>query len=199
MNARHAHFSSLYRANDDPWQVATRWYERRKRAVLLSMLPQQQFVRAFEPACGNGELTLELARRCEHVVASDLSAEVINITRRRTEHLRNVEIDVRELPHDWPVGKFDLIVLSEFLYYVAADQLPLLIQFAAEALSAQGVLVACHWRSDAGDRCASTEQIHMMIDACDGLHKLARHEERDFLLEIWSPDPHSVLEREATE
>ncbi|MFA9438466.1 class I SAM-dependent methyltransferase [Uliginosibacterium sp. sgz301328] len=199
MNTRHEHFSSLYRASADPWQVCTRWYERRKRAALLAMLPRAQFRRAFEPACGNGELTLELARRCDRVIAGDLTADAVAIARQRTGHLSNVEIDVREVPSDWPEGNFDLIVLSEFLYYVAIEKLPGLVHQATGSLSEQGVIVACHWRPDSADRSATTEQIHSLFDVCESLHKLARHEERDFLLEMWSPDGRSVMEREARE
>jgi len=32
-------FESMYRADSDPWQVQTSWYERRKLAVLLASLP----------------------------------------------------------------------------------------------------------------------------------------------------------------
>lgn len=37
--AASAHFSALYRGGDDPWQVRQRWYEQRKRALMLACLP----------------------------------------------------------------------------------------------------------------------------------------------------------------
>ena len=34
--SRMGYFAALYGANGDPWQVRTRWYERRKTALLLA-------------------------------------------------------------------------------------------------------------------------------------------------------------------
>ena len=62
---RGSYVEPLYRQDADPWRVRQRWYEERKRALLLASLPQRRYRHAYEPGCGNGELTAELARRCE--------------------------------------------------------------------------------------------------------------------------------------
>ena len=66
-----AHFQALYSGSDDPWRVRDSWYEQRKRAVLLAALPRQRYASAYEPGCGNGELTAALAQRCVSLLASD--------------------------------------------------------------------------------------------------------------------------------
>ena len=53
----HAHFEALYAADEDPWAVRAAWYERRKRAVLLACLGKERYRSAFEPGCGNGEMS----------------------------------------------------------------------------------------------------------------------------------------------
>ena len=64
-----ARFAELY-AGGDPW-AGDSWYEVRKRAVVLAALPRERYRRAFEPGCGAGELTAELAGRCDVVHSSD--------------------------------------------------------------------------------------------------------------------------------
>jgi LmbE family N-acetylglucosaminyl deacetylase len=67
-----ARFAELYADGADPWRAGS-WYERRKRAVVLASLPRERYRRAFEPGCGTGELTRELAARCDAVLASGWS------------------------------------------------------------------------------------------------------------------------------
>jgi hypothetical protein len=38
-----AHFQQLYEQADDPWQVRQRWYEQRKRSLLLASLPAPRY------------------------------------------------------------------------------------------------------------------------------------------------------------
>ena len=42
MNTRlpDAYFDGMYAGGDDPWQLSTRWYEQRKYAITLAMLPR---------------------------------------------------------------------------------------------------------------------------------------------------------------
>ena len=51
---RGAYFEQLYCQDADPWLVRQRWYEERKRALLLASLPQRRYRHAYEPGCGNG-------------------------------------------------------------------------------------------------------------------------------------------------
>ena len=54
-------FDALYRADPDPWEVGSSWYERRKLSVLLASLPRQHYAVAWEPGCGPGLTTTALA------------------------------------------------------------------------------------------------------------------------------------------
>jgi len=96
------YFDGLYAQSDDPWLLRERWYERRKRALTLAMLPDERYVRAFEPGCANGELTAALAPRCGALLAADLSEEAVALARRRVAHLSHVHVERRAVPDDWP-------------------------------------------------------------------------------------------------
>jgi hypothetical protein len=198
MNAeRLAYFEELYGASDDPYALRTRWYEQRKRALLLACLRDERFRFAYEPGCGSAELTVTLAARCDHVLASDFSEGALSSARARTQHLANVQIARHALPRDWPVreGPFDLIVLSELGYFLDAAAMQTLAAHCRASLAEGGTLVACNWQPDFAGRALPTEAVHAALAAL-GLPRLLRHEEDDFLIEMWSTDARSVARRE---
>ena len=49
------------------------------------------------------------------------------------------------LPEDWPDGRFDLIVLSEWLYYLGEDDRELVADAVRRSLMREGDVVAVHW------------------------------------------------------
>jgi LmbE family N-acetylglucosaminyl deacetylase/SAM-dependent methyltransferase len=192
---RAGYFDDLYEQAVDPWGLSTRFYERRKREIVLASLPRSRFVRAFEPGCATGELTVRLAQRCAEVVAWDGADAAIRQAAARCDALPNVTFEQRRIPADWPAGRFDLIVLSEVGYYCA--DLQQLTRRIAVALTDRGVLAACHWRRAAVDHPHTAEQVHDALAAdLAGLHRLAHHDEADFVLDVWSRDPRSVAQAE---
>jgi SAM-dependent methyltransferase len=191
------YFDGLYGASDDPYGLRSRWYEERKRALLLAALPQRHYRRAYEPGCGTGELTLALSRRCDEVLASDLSERAVAIARKRTKGLRNVTVEQHTLPDDWPgdTGRFDLIVVSELGYFLDAAAMRDFARCCELSLDVDGTLLSCDWRPDFEERVLPTSEVHAAFTAL-GLTRLARHEEDDFLLQVWSRDGRSVAQRE---
>ena len=186
------YFEQLYQREADPWALGERFYERRKRAMLLTALPRERFRRAFEPGCATGLLTAELARRSDEVVAWDGVRSAVEQTTARLRDLdaadSTVTVERARIPSDWPNGQFDLIVLSEVGYYCA--DLRQLQQRISSSLSADGVLVACHWRHAAPDHPVSAEMVHAIVG--QGMGRVAAHEEADFLLDVWTRDGRSV-------
>ncbi|OBV36741.1 class I SAM-dependent DNA methyltransferase [Janthinobacterium psychrotolerans] len=204
LEARGAYFEQLYRDAADPWLVRQRWYEARKRALLLACLPQQHYRHAYEPGCGNGELTLALARRCERVLAADLSPQALLLAQQRLDAAGpagHVTLARHQLPQDWPrtgksADKFDLIVISEIAYYLSAEELALVAEQAVASLAPGGTIALCHWRAPFAQRILSTVRVHDAFQHAPGLHCLVRHEESDFLLGVWSNDARSVAQKE---
>ncbi len=201
MSSTRLYFENLYGSHADPYGVGTRWYEARKRAVLLSALPARRFGSAYEPGCGIGELTVELAGRCDRVLASDFQQAAVEATRQRTANLPQVQVLQQQLPADWPTpnlrhgDSFDLIVLSELGYFLDAAEMHTVAQRCQASLAPDGTLVACDWRRDFRERKLPTETVHQALGHL-GLTPLVRHEEPDFLLQVWCRDPRSVAQRE---
>lgn len=191
------YFDALYAASDDPYASRERWYEARKRAVLLAALPQARYRRVYEPGCGIGELTLALSHRCDRLLASDFSAHAVELARRRTAARPNVQVERHALPADWPreAGPFDLIVLSELGYFLERRDMQRVAECCKDALEADGTLIACDWRPDFAQRALSTTEVHGILAAL-GLARLALHEEDDFVLQVWARDARSVAQRE---
>ena len=113
-----AGFEAKYRENIDPWDYATSAFEARKRAVLLDACGPGPFGRGLELACAIGETTRGLAPRCLRLLAVDSSPTAVREARHRLRALPNVRVQQALLPDEMPRGPFDLIVVSELLYYL---------------------------------------------------------------------------------
>jgi LmbE family N-acetylglucosaminyl deacetylase/SAM-dependent methyltransferase len=187
------YFDELYAAADDPWGLADRFYERRKRSIVLASLPRERFTRAFEPGCATGELTALLAQRCEEIITWDGAAAAVAHMRSRFAADDGVVVEQGRIPGEWPLGRFDLIVLSEVGYY--CTDLDALVDRLDDSLGTDGVLVACHWRRPAPDHPHTAEAVHQALDGgLARMHRIAQHDEADFLLDVWSTDARSVAE-----
>lgn len=100
-----------------------------------------------------------------------------------------VELRRMAAPAQWPEGEFDLVVLSEVGYYSGEEDLGLLLHRVLGSLSADGVLLACHWRHPVADYLLDGDRVHAAIGARPELAVLARHLEEDFVLEVLTRPP----------
>ncbi|MBU2285046.1 MAG: class I SAM-dependent methyltransferase [Gammaproteobacteria bacterium] len=189
------YFDTLYGSDRDPYGCGTRWYEARKRDVMLASLPRQRYARAYEPGCGVGETTVHLAARCDEVLASDFNPRAGELARRRTANLDNVKLERHALPKDWPKGSFDLIVLSELGYFLDEAAMQAVAAHCEESLTGGGTLVACNWRPAFTERALPTDAVHRALEQL-GLARIVHHVEDDFLLDLWSRDARSVAQCE---
>ncbi|MFB9123116.1 methyltransferase domain-containing protein [Paraburkholderia dipogonis] len=198
MSSPATYFDELYRHSDDPWKLREGWYESRKRALTLALLPRPHYQNAFEPGCANGELTVELAKRCEMLLAADLHERAVELARERVAGMAHVRVEQRTVPREWPTeaGPFDLIVISEFAYYLDSAELETLASRIAASLTTDGTLLACHWRRPFAEALESADAAHALFDARCGLTRLAHHDEADLLIDVWSRDARSVAQRE---
>ncbi|WP_118178652.1 SAM-dependent methyltransferase [Paraburkholderia phosphatilytica] len=192
-----AYFDALYATSDDPWDYRGRWYESRKRQLALACLPRERYRSGFEPACSNGELAASLAPRCDALLCADLNARAVELATQRCKSWPHVRVEQRTMPTEWPDdGRFDLIVISELLYYLTTQATAQLAALAQGSLAKDGTLLACHWTHPFEGALQSARQAHAAFDACMCLTKLVRHMEADLLLEVWSNDARPVAARE---
>ncbi|MFM0674317.1 class I SAM-dependent methyltransferase [Paraburkholderia sediminicola] len=198
MSSPATYFDELYQQSDDPWKLREGWYESRKRSLTLALLPRPRYRSAFEPGCANGELTVELAKRCDTLLAADLHERAVQLARERVAGAAHVRVEQRTVPREWPTeaGPFDLIVISEFAYYLDSAELETLASRIAASLTTDGTLLACHWRRPFAEALESADAAHALFDARCGLTRLAHHDEADLLIDVWSRDARSVAQRE---
>lgn len=179
------HFEALYEGSDDPWEVATSWYELRKRAVLLASLPRPRYECVWEPGCSLGHLSAELALRCDRLVCTDISPLAIERARASVV-AEQVSFAVQQTPIQHPdlaTGSCDLVVLSEFLYYLPDSARAATIRLAVELLRPDGHLVVVHWRGHPADAHCSGEQANAEVVTALG-RILVHHVDESFVLDI---------------
>jgi SAM-dependent methyltransferase len=191
-----AYFEAMFAANDDPWSFRSRWYETRKRAMTLASLPRARYHQAYEPGCANGELSADLAARCDHLLISDGTPRAVDIARERVSRLANVEVIEAWVPNDWPRKRFDLLVISELGYFLSPDALDELIGKLRGSLKPGGTVLACHWRRPIEGCALNGDEVQARIGELLGLTSLTRVVDADFLLEVWSLAEQSVAQHE---
>ena len=167
-----AYFDQMYADSADPWGFTSRWYEQRKYALTLALLPREHYEDAFEPGCSIGVMTEQLARRCGRVLSCDVAAAAVKAAAARTADQPGVRVEQRALPDEWPDGDFDLIVFSEFLYYFGGPDLQRILDLARAALRPGGTLIAVHWRHPVAEYPRSGDDVHEVLARQAGLSRL---------------------------
>lgn len=187
-------FEAAYRADDDPFDIGSSWYEQRKIGLTLAVLAQQRYRRGWDTACGTGHLTRSLAVRCDSMIASDLSPRAVELTSAHlAEHAEAgtgaVTTQVHGLPEVLGYHEFDLIVLSEVVYYLSPQDLLTLPGSLLESAAPDGCeIVLVNWRHHPHDAPRSGEQAAGLLDAAlthAGWTSVVRHEDVDFVLRSW--------------
>jgi 2-polyprenyl-3-methyl-5-hydroxy-6-metoxy-1,4-benzoquinol methylase len=178
------HFTGLYMAKDDPWDVASKWHNQRKYAVTLASLPREHYTRCYEPGASIGLFTRMLAPRCDEVVATDSVAEAVDQLRANTADLPNVRAEQGMVPADLPTGTFDLVVIGDLLYYLSGPDLTAFLDGLADRLEPHGDLVSLHFR-DPGNETYDGHNVHAAVAARPELEHVIRHEDEWFLLDVF--------------
>jgi SAM-dependent methyltransferase len=181
-----AHFRERYGASPDPYGLADRWYEARKYALSLALLPREHYGAAFEPGCSIGVLTARLAPRCDTLLSCDGIADAVEAARSRTQELPGVRVEQRLVPREWPMGSFDLIVFSEILYYFDDADLNQLLRLGVLALRPGGHLLAVHWRHHAPDHPRDGDEVHNILAKDTRLARLTGYRDLDFTAEVYT-------------
>jgi len=191
------YFENLYRSGQDPWAVQTSHYEQRKLDILIACLPEPRFGAVFEPACGIGVLTARLASRCDRLLATDMSACAVSQAQARVREQPHVCVTVSEqfflalngrlwpAATDMPDPVWDLVVLSEFVYYLSPEKLNDLESALGKTLKNNGWLLACHATGEFSDRRWPTSVLHARLGAVPGLISHAKYQDQNFMLELW--------------
>jgi SAM-dependent methyltransferase len=139
-------FEDFYSRGPDPWGFAKHEYERNKYAATLAALSRPRYANAFEVGCSIGVLTRQLAERCDRLLSVDAAEAPLGAARERCADAPQVTVRRARVPEDWPAGEsFDLILLSEVLYYFSPADLAVVTNLALGSLRPGGEVVLVHW------------------------------------------------------
>ena len=142
------HFEALYRNAADPWHYVENDYEQGRFAATLKALPGARYRRACEIGCSIGVLTQMLAARCDEILGVDCSPKAIEQARIRLAALPHASIHLMRVPGQKPEGDFDLIVLSEVLYFFSDADLRAIAAFVTQRLTAGGTCILVNFLGD---------------------------------------------------
>lgn len=156
MSATLKHLHRLYAATDDPWQFDTSPYEQCRFVATRDALEQRRYAAALEIGCGNGALARHLALFCARYVGMDAVGRAVDAAR---EKVPQGQFVVGTYPCALPQGPFDLVILSEFLYFLTPDSIAQLCGDVAQIAPRAEILCITYL----GD----TEQILQGVDALD--------------------------------
>lgn len=181
-----AYFEGLYRADPDPWRFQTSDYEARKYAQTLEAIGDGPIGRALEVGCSIGVLTRRLAPRCGRLRATELSPTALAQARTRCADLGEVEFVLARTTTDGFDGAFDLILLSEVVYYWDDADLAAVAQAVLESLAPAGRLVLVHWLGETDYPRAADDAVRALWALVGGAFEVgveARHDA--YRLDVW--------------
>ncbi|HUA72703.1 MAG TPA: SAM-dependent methyltransferase [Solirubrobacteraceae bacterium] len=158
-----ADFEARYRDDPDPWRYATSDYERGKYRATLAACGLGPFAEALELGSSIGVFTELLAPRCERLTTVDGAPTAVASARRRLARLTHVDTILGEIPDAIPIRRFDLVVASEILYYLAAGELARTLARIESSLIPGGRVVAAHWRPAGPERPLDADQVHTIL------------------------------------
>jgi SAM-dependent methyltransferase len=157
------YFEDLYEQSPDPWGFETSPYERKKYERTLGVLQGRRYRRALEVGCSIGVFTTMLAPLCDEVRAVDVSEKAVAAARNRLAGLPHARVERRRLPEQTPEGPFDLIVVSEVLYYWPEEVMLAALRRFEEVLAPGGVLLAVHWRKETKTYPLQGDEVHALL------------------------------------
>ncbi|MBI4057679.1 MAG: class I SAM-dependent methyltransferase [Elusimicrobia bacterium] len=116
----------LFARGEDPYRYRTSSYEQARFQKTVEVLRDRRFHRILEVGCGEGVLSRDLVQRTDVLVALDISAAALERARVQLDpwkqRVQFVQGNIRKWIQDCGHHSFDLIVLSEVLYYLGEKE-----------------------------------------------------------------------------
>lgn len=194
-----SYFDERYAVDPDPWRFETSDYERAKYDATLGALPKPHYASTFEVGCSIGVLTRQLAQCCDTLIALDVAEAALDRARERCRELNHVAFMCGQVPGDWPDGTFDLIVLSEVIYYLDAGDVTRLARRVRDSLRPGGNVILVHWTGETHYPLTGDEAAEGFIAQAAGFGTVTARSRTDvYRLDVLTGhDPHNVCRTSA--
>jgi SAM-dependent methyltransferase len=173
-----SYFDAIYERDADPWRFRTSPYERAKYDATLAALPRPRYRRALEVGCSIGVLSRDLSERCDALLAVDASEKPLAAARAACADRPQVEFALLRAPDEWPAegGAFDLILLSEVVYYLNRADVARLAERVRGSLAPGGDCLLVHWTGDTDYPLSGDEAAERFIAAASPFAAVTRQE-----------------------
>lgn len=156
-----------YADTDDPWEFRTSPYEQAKFLATRNALSRDRYGSGLELGCGNGALARHLSVMCDRYVGLDAVERAVQSARRDVPSAQFVR---GWLPYDLPHGAFDLIVLSEILYFLDPTGLR---QLSREIVNRwpRAEILCVTWQGQTGHTLQGVEALHIFLSSLPPGHE----------------------------
>jgi SAM-dependent methyltransferase len=154
-----AYFEAMYAADPDPWRFRTSAYEAAKYSATVGAIADRRYRSALEVGCSIGVLSQAIAPLCDAFLGLDIAEAPLVEARARSLALPQARFARMAVPGDWPEGGFDLILLSEVLYFLSNEDIAATAAHVRRSLLPGGRVLLVNWIGEPeppqpGDRAA---------------------------------------------
>jgi 2-polyprenyl-3-methyl-5-hydroxy-6-metoxy-1,4-benzoquinol methylase len=180
-----SHFGRMYDDDPDPWKFRTSTYEQAKYRRSLETLATRRFRSAFEVGCSIGVFTQLLAPRCDALLGIDIVEQPLQTARTTCAEQPWVRFRRMQVPDEWPDEVFDLIVMSEVLYFLSKKDVARVAERTLSSLDAEGLVLLVNWRGRSDDPCTGDEAAELFIERTSALlEPRLQHQEETYRLDL---------------
>jgi 2-polyprenyl-3-methyl-5-hydroxy-6-metoxy-1,4-benzoquinol methylase len=162
------HFARLYQSNPDPWGFCTDPYEQAKYRRTIEILHGFRFTSALEVGCSIGVLTNMLAPQCDTLLALDIVDQPLETAAKRCANQPWVQFQRMQVPAEWPARRFDLILLSEVLYFLTPPDIDQCARQVKASLLPHAQILLVNWLGHSDDPCSGDQAAERFITATAG-------------------------------
>ncbi|MDT0212734.1 bifunctional PIG-L family deacetylase/class I SAM-dependent methyltransferase [Rothia sp. ARF10] len=181
---RVADFDAMFDDGDDPWSSGS-FYERRKRDLSLAVLRRARYERVLDVGCSTGSLTRALAERAGEVVAVDGSGPALEVARRDAPGNVSWVQGVAPTVLGSVEGPFDLVVLSEVLYFLTPFEVWRTLGSVLARLAPRAEVVLVDWRHATERIPLDGPAVHELVRGVCARWGSVAHVEPDVLLDTY--------------
>ncbi|WAP66744.1 class I SAM-dependent methyltransferase (plasmid) [Jiella pelagia] len=146
------HFAELYADDGDPWHARSSRYEVEKRADNCAQLDVRCYERGLDIGCGEGHLAAELVNRAivRSMTGLDRDAGIVARANGAYGQRSELRFATGALPDDLPEVPFDLVVVSEVLYFLDEPALVALAQHLSNRMQTGADILVVSYLGETG-------------------------------------------------